>query len=330
MTAAPPTSRFSLRRSGDLGPGFAADVRGGLSGVRKSIPPAWFYDDLGSALFGAICHLPEYYLTRAETEILSGHAAEIAAALRAPARLVELGSGSARKSRLLLSELTRRGELEYVPLDVDASLLQQTGRDLLIEFPRLTVAAAAADFRRPSRSLRDLPAAGGPTAALFLGSTIGNLDRAEAVAMLRDLRSVLDRGGLLLLGADLRKPKPVLEAAYNDALGITAAFNLNLLQRINRELGGHFDLRAFAHRAFYDEERGRIEMHLVSLREQVVRIDQLSMEVAFHEGETIHTENSHKYDEETIAAMAAEGGFSLVRRWTDVRGWFADFLLAAG
>ena len=320
--------RFSLRRETNRGPRFAEAVRRGLSASQKAIPPQYFYDPLGSALFGAICHLPEYYLTRSEEEILVRHCGDIAEALRGVDQLVELGSGSARKTRLLLDPLAPGG-LEYVPIDVDAALLEQVGHELLHEYPELTVSAAVCDFRRPSSALRDILKRGSRTAVLFLGSTIGNLDRTESVAMMRDLRAVLTTGDLLLAGADLRKPKEILEPAYDDSLGVTAAFNLNLLMRINRELGGHFDLRSFAHRAFYDEVAGRIEMHLVSLRDQTVRIDDLDMVVDFQEGETIHTENSWKYSDGQIEEMGREGGFEVTQRWTDAAGWFGEFLLVA-
>jgi dimethylhistidine N-methyltransferase len=320
--------RFSLRREVDRGPQFAAAVQAGLSAIQKAIPPQFFYDPLGSALFGAICHLPEYYLTRSEEEILIQRRKEIAQALGKVDQLVELGSGSARKTRLLLDQLAPGG-LEYVPIDVDVALLQQVGHELLNEYPDLTVSAAVCDFRRPSRALRDILRKGSRTAVLFLGSTIGNLDRSETVAMLSDLRAVLAPGNLLLAGADLRKAKAVLEPAYNDSLGVTAAFNLNLLMRINRELGGHFDVRSFAHRAFYDEDAGRIEMHLVSLRDQSVRIDSLALAIDFHEGETIHTENSWKYSDGQIEAMGDEAGFEVIQRWTDAAGWFGEFLLVA-
>lgn len=327
MAGAAGGTRFSLRRDIEPGQRFGEAVRTGLAAVKKSIPPQYFYDDLGSALFGAICQLPEYYLTRSESEILANHRREIGAALAGTTRLVELGSGSASKTRLLLDELAVN-PLQYVPIDVDATLLQQTGQHLLSEYPNLTISAAICDFRRPSRALRDLPRTE-KTAVLFLGSTIGNLDRREAVAMLHDVRSVLAAGDTMLCGADLRKAKSILEPAYDDVLGVTAAFNLNLLRRINRELGGHFDLRTFAHRAFYDEDLGRVEMHLVSLREQSVRIDGLSIAADFHEGETIHTENSWKYDEAAIKTMAGESGFDVTRRWMDSAGWFAEFLLTA-
>ena len=300
---------------------FADDVRHGLTATPKAIPPQYFYDDLGSALFGAICELPEYYLTRAETEILRTRGRDIAAALGGPARLIELGSGSARKTRLLLDHFPR---VEFVPVDLDESLLEETAGRLRVEYPAMRVTPVVSDFRTPSRSLRRIA---GRSATLFLGSTIGNLTRTEAVGLLRDIRAISRPGDAVLLGADLRKAKETLEAAYNDALGVTAAFNLNLLQRINRELGGHFDLRRFAHRAVYDESEGRIEMHLVSLREQTVTVDALGIEVAFREGEAIHTENSRKYDDETIGAIASAAGFAVTRRWTDSRSWFADYLL---
>lgn len=319
------SERFSLRRAPDDGPGFETDIRTGMTAVRKAIPPRYFYDSLGSALFDAICHLPEYYVTRAENELLLSYRREIAAALGDVRRLVELGSGSAGKTRLLLDELP--GSLEYVPVDVDASMLERTGHDLLTEYPSMTVTALAYDFRRAARVVRSMPAPAGGTAVLFLGSTIGNLDPEEGTALLRDVRSMLNPGDAMLLGADLRKPVEILEAAYNDALGVTAAFNRNLLQRINHELGGTFDLRNFTHRAFFDDKRSRIEMHLVSLREQTVRIHALGLEVSFTEGETIHTENSYKYDDEMIGAMASRAGLRIANRWTDSQGWFAEYLL---
>ena len=305
---------------------FGEDVAAGLSRRQKSIPPRHFYDALGSALFSAICELPEYYLTRAESEILTSHRRAIAAALGNPSRLIELGSGSSAKTRLLLDELP---SIEYVPLDIDATVLATSTTELSVRYPELTITPMVGDLRRPSVALRLLQPAAGRTAALFLGSTIGNLDRQDAVEMMRDLRTLFQPGDILLLGADLRKSKSVLEAAYNDALGVTAAFNLNLLARINREFGGAFDLRTFAHRAFYDEEKGRIEMHLVSLRRQTVRIDALSLEVSFEEGETIHTENSQKYDDDMLREMAAESGFTVADYWKDSRGYFADYSLCA-
>lgn len=309
---------------------FAEDVRRGLSAKPKFLLPHYFYDALGSALFNAICELPEYYVTRTETEILSSHAADIAKAFGKPARLVELGSGSARKSRLLIEAvLARQEELEYIPVDVDADILESSSQRLLDEFSDLTIHAVCADFRDPAAALRDIviPDPAQRTIVLFLGSSIGNLDLDTAVTMLASLRTLLAPGDALFLGADLQKPREILEPAYDDPLGVTAAFNLNLLARINRELGGDFDLGSFAHRAFYDQDKGRIEMHLVSRRAQTVRIGDFSAD--FEEGESLHTENSHKYDAATLEALAARGGFRIERRWTDARGWFADLLMVA-
>ncbi|HEX2062718.1 MAG TPA: L-histidine N(alpha)-methyltransferase [Thermoanaerobaculia bacterium] len=307
---------------------FAHDVRTGLTAARKWLPPRWFYDELGSSLFDAICFLPEYYVMRAETEVLTSFRREIAASLGPQVRLVELGSGMARKTRILLDVLTAsQPSLEYVPVDVDASMLERSGRALLADYARLRIHAVCADFTVPAIPLRMLGPQRGRTVVLFLGSTIGNLDPAEAQSMLRDLHDALAPGDALLLGADLRKSKSILEPAYDDALGVTAAFNLNILARINRELGGTFALDAFRHRALYDEARGRIEMHLVSRRAQRVRIEALELEIAFAEGESIHTESSYKHDDETLAALASAAGFRIEKAWTDARKWFADVLM---
>ena len=318
-------SRFSLRSLPTRATTFADDVRRGLTATPKSLPPRWFYDALGSALFSAITNLPEYYVTRTEESILAAHADEIAQILGG-ATLVELGSGDSRKTRLLIDALIRRqGALEYVPIDIDASVLESSARLLLADFPGLTVNAICSEF---SEALRTLPHAS-RMAVLFLGSTIGNLDDAEAIAMLSSLRSAMSANDVLFLGADMQKPRNVVEPAYDDALGVTAAFNLNLLGRINRELGGHFRLDRFAHLAFYREEHARIEMHLVSREAQRVRIDALDLDVAFDEGETIHTENSYKYTAGQIERIAGATGFAIAKTWTDERRWFTDALLVA-
>ena len=309
---------------------FAHDVRNGLTAESKSLPPRWFYDDLGSALFDTICFLPEYYVMRAEAEVLTTHRDEIVAALGANVRIVELGSGAARKTRILLEPLlAQQKDLEYVPVDVDAGMLERSGRDLLREYPDLRVTAVASDFTRPSVPLSLLSPSSARTVVLFLGSTIGNLDPEAATAMLRDLRSALSPGDAFLLGADLRKDRSILEPAYDDPLGVTAAFNLNLLGRINRELGGHFDLREFRHLAFYDEVRGRIDMYLASKIQQRVRISALDLEIELAEGEVIHTESSYKHDDATLAALAGGSGFRVAKIWTERRRWFADALLIA-
>lgn len=325
-----PTSRFSLHSTELAGGGLADDVRRGLTAARKTIPPHHFYDELGSVLFDAICKLPEYYVTRAESEIFDHHAVSIAAAFEQPARVIELGAGTARKTRLLLDQL-REAPLKYVPIDVDATLLERVGSELVGEYANLQVSAVCGDFRNPSIPIAAAgPVAEGRTVVLFLGSSIGNLEHDEAVDMLRDLRRALHPGDLLLLGADLRKAKSILEPAYDDALGVTASFNRNLLQRINRELGGQFDLRAFTHRASYDEALGRIEMHLVSNGPQSVRIEALDLDVTFEAGETIHTESSHKYDTATLETLAASSGFTIAGSWTDAAAQFVDVLFVAG
>jgi L-histidine N-alpha-methyltransferase len=322
--------RFTLIHRDRPAATFSEDVRHGLTATRKTLPPRWFYDALGSALFDAICHLPEYYVTRAESEILTAHANEIAAAFGTPARVVELGSGTARKTRILLDALTaQQEELEYVPVDVDAGMLERAGYDLLNEYPALRVTAVCTDFARPSIPLGALTPRNGRTVVLFLGSTIGNLEPEPARAMLRDLRDALAPGDALFLGADLRKAREVLEPAYDDALGVTGAFNRNVLLRINRELGGTFDLAAFTHRAVYDAAAGRVEMHLVSNRAQRVRIEALALDVDFAAGESIHSESSYKYDQPSLEALARDCGFTIAHTWTDAQGRFADLFLIA-
>jgi L-histidine N-alpha-methyltransferase len=329
--AAPPltSERFTLHRAAGSSESFAADVRRSLSATPKFLLPHYFYDALGSALFSAICELPEYYVTRAEDEILRSRRAEIAAAFGPGVRLAELGSGSARKTRHLIEAiLARQTALDYFPVDVDGGILATSGQALLKDYPGLSITAICGDFRAPAALLRPyLPPSDAATVVLFLGSSIGNLDPDAAGAMLANLRTALNPGDALFLGVDLRKSPAILEPAYADALGVTAAFNLNLLARINRELGGTFDISAFAHRAHYNEAEGRIEMHLVSKCEQRVIID--GYEVVFDEGETIHTENSYKYDDETLHALADASSFTIDRRWNDSNHYFADLLMVA-
>ena len=328
---APARQRFVLHRAAaSPSNSFADDVRRGLTATPKFLLPHYFYDALGSALFSAICELPEYYVTRAEEEILRSRAMEIAAAFGPRVRLVELGSGSARKTRHLIDAiLARQASLDYFPVDVDASILASSGQALLHDYPRLSIDAICGDFRNPATLLHPyLPPSDARTIVLFLGSSIGNLDPAAAGAMLSNLRTALSPGDALFLGADLRKSPSILEPAYDDALGVTAAFNLNLLGRINRELGGTFDLASFDHRAYYNEAEGRIEMHLVSRNAQRVLID--GYEAAFEEGESIHTENSYKYDDASLNALAEAGGFTIEQKWSDSKGYFADLLMVAG
>jgi len=320
--------RFVLRRGRVVTDDFGESVRAGLTAPRKQLEPRFFYDELGSALFEAICALPEYYVTRAETEVLTTFAGEIARSGEPPARIVELGSGSARKTRYLLDAFSaRRPDFEYVPVDVDAQMLDKSGQALVAEYPDLRVTALESDFRAPSEALAMLPHARGRTLILFLGSSIGNLDPDQAAEMLTDLRSALSPGDALFLGVDLKKDRNILEPAYDDPVGVTAAFNLNLLARINRELGGTFNLRAFTHRALFNEDLGRIEMHLVSREPQTVSIAALGLEIAFAANETIHTENSYKYDRPTLEELARRSRFTITESWTDAKGWFADLLM---
>jgi L-histidine N-alpha-methyltransferase len=314
--------------------GLAEDVRNGLTGPQKRFLPKYFYDELGSQLFEAICLLPEYYLTRAEDEILRHYADEIVASVEGKKTLLEMGSGSASKTRLIIEALLReQDELLFMPVDISASALDSSSRILLQSYPRLRIEAYAADYFAGLAELAKKDKGGkterSRTLALFLGSNISNFDYEEAIHFLKAMRSVLDHGDGLLLGADLRKDRPTLEAAYNDALGVTSAFNLNVLARINRELGGNFDLHKFKHHAFYNEEEGRIEIYIQSLENQRVRIEQLDLEVEFAAGELIHTEYSHKYDEASIDRIASETGFVRTRTWRDSQGRFSSSLLMA-
>jgi L-histidine N-alpha-methyltransferase len=331
MTAAPslaPDPRFVLLH-GDTATGdFAADVRRGLTAERKWLAPRWFYDELGSALFDTICFLPEYYVMRAEAEVLASHVGEIVDALGPHVRLIELGSGTARKTRILLDAITgRQRELEYVPVDVDAAMLERASRDLLADYPGLRISAICSDFARPSLALTKLPRVRGRAVVLFLGSTIGNLEPAEATAMLRDLRSALRPGDAFLLGADLRKDLAILEPAYDDALGVTAAFNRNVLRVVNRELGARFDVAAFAHRALFDAGESRIEMRLVARDEQRVQLGRHGERV-FRAGETILTEYSYKYGADDFTALLHDAGFRRLQHWSDADRWFHVFVAA--
>lgn len=305
---------------------FAQDVRAGLSRKPKRLAPKYFYDDLGSALFEAICKLPEYYVTRAESEIFERHAAEIVASVPGPVELVELGSGSAVKTRLLIDEiLSRQAALEYHPIDISPDALVTSANVLIEAHPALSVRAYAYDYV----SLFDAGAlvTRGRTLVLFLGSNIGNYDPLPAAGLLRSVGRSLKVGDAILLGVDLKKSIEVLEAAYDDPTGVTAAFNKNILGRINRELGGRFDLRAFDHEVHYDPVRGSVDSFLVAQRGQRVRIEALETEVEFAAGERVHTESSYKFSRDDIERLSHGTGFTLDRTWTDAAGRFAVNLL---
>jgi L-histidine N-alpha-methyltransferase len=312
---------------------FAADVRRGLTAERKFLLPKYFYDPLGSRLFDAICLVPDYYLTRAEADIFARHAAKIVERARDGARrvtLFELGSGSAAKTRRIIDALlATQPRLTYVPVDISTAALEESAGALLGDYEGLSVTAYAADYDTALPRLRENFEEGSRALVLFLGSNVGNFDRAEARDFLRRVRASLRAGDQLLLGADLKKDAATLEAAYDDPVGVTAAFNLNLLARINRELAADFHLRDFRHVALYDEREGRVEMHLESTRAQTVRIDALGLEVHFRKGERIHTENSYKYSLDELSALAADTGFAREHTWLDPAERFSSNLLRA-
>jgi dimethylhistidine N-methyltransferase len=302
---------------------FAVDVLAGLAASPKALPPKYFYDAEGSDLFEQITMLPEYYPTRSELDILREHAAAMAALIPAGAALIEFGSGSSKKIRTLLAAMPKLGA--YVPVDISAEFLQQEAVRLRRDLPDLDVLPVAADFTQDFALPRE--AARMPRAGFFPGSTIGNFEPQEAAEFLRHARRILGAGAVLITGVDLVKAPQVLHAAYNDRAGVTARFNLNLLARINRELGGDFDLDAFEHHAFYDRERQRIEMHLASRMRQHVTVR--GRVFRFRAGETIHTENSYKYSVESFAALAHGSGWMPEAVWTDRRGYFSAQALRA-
>ncbi|HEY1290414.1 MAG TPA: L-histidine N(alpha)-methyltransferase [Burkholderiales bacterium] len=283
----------------------------GLSRPQKSLPPKYFYDDAGSRLFERICRLPEYYLTRAELALTKANIAAIARFAGRGCELVEYGSGESLKTRLLIRALRPAA---YLPVDISQAALRGATERLGREFPWLEIVPVHGDFSRPV----ELPRSRAPRVVYFPGSTIGNLSPDEAHAFLSMTRGQAAR---MLVGVDLRKDANALHAAYNDSRRVTAAFNLNLLARINRELGADFDPKRFAHYAFYNAAEGRIEMHLVSLARQSVRIGRHRF--AFDVGESIHTENSYKYSIEGFRALAAAAGYLVGKTWTDRRGLFA-------
>lgn len=301
---------------------FASDVIEGLAKQPKQLSPKYFYDHTGSELFEQITVLPEYYPTRTELGILHDRGAEIAAIIPPGAALVEFGAGATTKVRLLLQHC-RVGA--YVPVDISGDFLNAQAATLRKDFPGLKIDPVTADFTTPfalPEAVKTMPKVG-----FFPGSTLGNFEPHEACAFLRSARQILGPGALMLVGVDLEKDERALHAAYNDAAGVTARFNLNLLARIDRELGGNFDLSAFTHRAVYNRERHRIEMHLVSRKPQTVRI--LGKSFAFRTGESIHTENSYKYSLERFTALAKGSGWTPRASWIDADGLFSVHALVA-
>ena len=318
-SAAAPTARLIDLRP-DVG-NFREDVVDGLVAATKHIPPKYFYDERGSALFDRITRLPEYYPTRTEIAILEEHAEDAAALLGRRWELIELGSGSSRKVRIILDAAAGAGT--YVPIDISREALRAASNQIARAYPHIRVIAVCADYTQPLALARQDPLA--RRVVFFPGSTIGNFEPQQAVAFMRNVRKSLRQGDLFLVGADLQKAPSILHAAYNDAAGVTASFNTNLLNRMNRELSATFDPRQFEHVAFYDVRQGRIEMHLRSLLDQTVRV--AGIEVSFRAKETIHTENSYKYTREGFNAMAEEAGFRARDVWTDEGKLFSVWIL---
>jgi dimethylhistidine N-methyltransferase len=304
---------------------FEIDVLEGLRSTPKRVPAKYFYDALGSQLFERITELPEYYPTRCEMSTLLGHAADIAKLIPEGAALVEFGSGSSKKARILLRAAPKLAA--YVPVDICGEMIEQEAIELRADFPQLRVMPVTADICKPFELPEEAKAAPARI-GFFPGSTIGNFEPHEASSFLRNAANILGSGAKLIIGVDLIKPVEVLNAAYNDAAGVTAKFNLNLLTRINRELGGTFRLNMFEHHAFYNRERHRIEMHLASLKRQKVKVAGEIFE--FRAGETIHTENSYKYSVESLAALARGVGWMPVGAWTDPRKYFSIQVFTLG
>jgi len=302
---------------------FRADVAAGLTASVKTLPSRWLYDDRGSELFEEITQLPEYYPTRTETGILRENAAEIAAFCGARAVIVEYGAGAGVKTEILLGAL--ESPALYVPVDIAGDFLVDAANRIESRFPYIEIRPVVADFTSDFDLPSDLPKLP-PRVAFFPGSTIGNLAKPDAIDFLKRARAHVGPTGRMVLGVDLRKDVSILVPAYDDAAGVTAAFNLNLLARINRELGGDFDLEGFRHEARWNEQTSAIEMHLVSQKNQIVRVD--GHEIRFRQRETIHTEDSRKYEIAEFEALSQKAGWRLAHAWTDPRGMFAVLGLA--
>jgi len=303
---------------------FYTEVLFGLRQTPKSLPCKFFYDERGSRLFDQICDLPEYYPTRTEMGIMQAHVAEMTARFGPDCRLVEYGSGSSLKTRILLDHAPHLAA--YVPVDISREHLRRSAQALRAAYPALEILDVCADYTQEF-SLPSCRRSVQSTVVYFPGSTIGNFPPSEATDFLARIAALCGKNGGLLIGVDLKKDRQTLEAAYNDAQGVTAAFNLNLLARINRELDGNFALDQWEHRAFYNAVEGRIEMHLVSSRDQPVRIGNAA--ICFDRGETIHTESSYKYSLDGFAALAESAGWQVKNVWTDPKRLFSVQYLTA-
>jgi L-histidine N-alpha-methyltransferase len=308
------------------------EVFTGLSERPKTLSPWLFYDQAGSRLFEAITELPEYYVTRTERQILAKHAAEIVAAAAGGRDLsiIELGAGTATKTGLLLNAaVAQQGSVTYYPIDVSETALQEARTRLESELPDVTVEPIVADYTEGMRQNNAGLAGAGRRLVLYIGSSIGNFSPADAIEVLRGVRAQLAPGDCLLLGTDMVKDTNMLLAAYDDAAGVTAAFNMNMLIRINRELDATFNPQLFRHQARWNEQHSRIEMHLESLLAQKVAVRALDLEVRFSLGETIHTENSYKFTDQRVLALLTRAGFKLRKQWSDDNKWCTVFLAAA-
>lgn len=306
------------------GNSFLDDVLAGLGRPQKTLPPKYFYDAPGCELFDRICELPEYYPTRTELALMGEHAGAMAEFLGPDCQLIELGSGSSTKTRILIEALQPP---LYVPIDIAGEAIKSAAAGLARAFPWLNINGVCADYTRPLTLPEFVGVPIRRKAVYFPGSTIGNFTPQEAIEFLKLARRMAGPGGALLIGVDLKKDKRLLDAAYDDAAGVTAAFNLNLLERVNRELGADFQLRRFRHKAYYDEARGWIEMHLESLAAQVVHVG--GVRFHFGDGETIHTEISCKYSVEEFQALARNAGFEPRQTWVDAAKLFSVHLMVA-
>jgi len=318
LGATPP---YTVRRSRQQ---MVKDVRQGLTKTPKQLSPKYFYDERGSELFEEITQLPEYYLTRAERSLLEKRIAEIIAAVR-PCSLVELGAGSANKTRLIIDEMRKSGCAEcYVPIDVSKDFLEATGLQLRADYPDMQITPVVSDITEPFA----LPPVASPTLVAFLGSTIGNFPREPAVRLLSHVARSMHPDDRFLLGADLRKDPEVINRAYNDSRGVTAAFNLNILERLNRELGADFPVGEYDHKAFYSSEQHRVEMHLIARNAHKVVIPEIG-EIRFDKGESIRTELSYKYDRATLEEILKAAGLVLEKWMPADDGSFALALARA-
>jgi L-histidine Nalpha-methyltransferase len=326
-----PGAQQTIERQDASSVEFAAAVTEGLRRSPKRLPPRYFYDDLGSALFEAICRLPWYPVTRAEKRLISRHAGTVVSRSPEPLTILELGCGTGEKLEMLVAAFVerRRRDLRIGLIDVSAAAIKRSVESLS-GYSGLEVRGYQASYEAGLESADAEWQGRGARLILLLGSNIGNFDPPEAAAFLRRIRAAMSPGDMLLLGADLVKPEAALQLAYDDPLGLTAAFNLNMLLRINRELAGDFDLAAFIHRARWEPQHSRVEMHLVSACDQLVRIKGAGIDVRFGAGETIWTESSYKFDDVRLDALTHEAGFTTTERWTDEQARFRLLLLSAG